>query len=759
MIAMSILVVGIAAGIIAVSEDQTGVAARLADSQDAHITTTYFTRDIQDSRSLAVGESPVCGSSTQHLGLTTGTDTVTSAMSLGTRTIGPSFVLVRDFCSGGGSPNESVLAHDVKQASVAVCEPDGTCMKSVVAPDPTSGIETTNVQLCPSAGSCQNMANANPAPLVSTSVKSVEITVTEQSGYQYTLSASPRMAVQGPDHTPGSTPPLLLLQSTAPAVVCDGSSGAHALSVNGVAAINAAGSTLMSFGGGDTLTAQQVYSGSANPVSPPSALSSTSTEPYTQGPPFPDPYANLADPTTAGLTTYTDSTDLPGPGIYSNRVTITGPSPTPISVPPGTYIFENGITATNEAVISGTNVQFFIGVPNDPAPQTATFTDSDAVLDFGNSGGVVVFQARTDSNTLNLSGDSHLSTGGVIYAPDAAIQSASHTHIQAGAIVAGSLICKDDAEFALGPASPTVPTTTQVTSSIQSSVTGQPVTFSATVSAGSEPLPVGTVTFTASRHGTGAPVDICQDVTLGIDGTASCTTTSLQASGSPYTINAAFDGNLTYEASTPGSVSPPQLVNVADTTTALMSSETPSVPGQQVTYTASVTAVAPGTGTPTGTVAFSDANSSISQCSAAPLKNGQATCSVTYTALGSHSITATYSGDGNYGGSSAGAVAQTVGAPALTIALLNGAPVSFTGTTNYGTSPITVSVYLGNTVTGTPVKTYTDTAPVGSGPSWTWSTTTNSGDLTSGATFTAVATQADAAGDVGSSSPVMFVAP
>jgi hypothetical protein len=535
--------------------------------------------------------------------------------------------------------------------------------------------------------------------------------------------------------------------------------------VNGVAAINASGSTLMSFGTGDTLTAQQVYSSSSSPVTPPSALSSTSTVPYAQGPPVPDPYATIADPSTTGLATYSDTGDLPGPGVYTNPVTITGP--TSVNLAPGTYIFEGGFTATQEASISGNNVQFFIGIPDDPARQTAAFNASDASLDLGHSGGVAVFQARTDSSTLMLSADSQLSTGGVIYAPDASIQAVQQAQIQAGWIVAKSLSCQDNATFKLGPTMPTVATTAQVSSSIQSPLTGQPVTFTATVSAGAEPLPAGTVTFTASRHLTGPPVHICQGVTLAPDGTASCTTTSLQASGSPYTISAAFDGNLTYQASTPCSqpVTPPtsgcvaQLVDLADTATALTSSENPSVPGQQVAYTASVNPVAPGMGTPAGTVAFSDGSSPISNCGAVPLKNGQATCPVTYTSLGPHSISAAYSGDGNYGGSSSTTVAQTVAAPVLTIAESGTGTVSFAGTTNYGTSPITVSIYLGTTATGTPVNTYTDSTPAGSAPSWSWSITTNSGGLASGTTFTAVATQADSVGDVGTSAPITFVAP
>jgi Bacterial Ig-like domain (group 3) len=63
-----------------------------------------------------------------------------------------------------------------------------------------------------------------------------------------------------------------------------------------------------------------------------------------------------------------------------------------------------------------------------------------------------------------------------------------------------------------------------------------------------------------------------------------------------------------------------------------------------VTYTATVSPARDG-----GTVAFEDAGSSIG-CDSQPVNaiTGKATCLVTYSGAGSHSITATYSGDTNF---------------------------------------------------------------------------------------------------------------
>ena len=62
-------------------------------------------------------------------------------------------------------------------------------------------------------------------------------------------------------------------------------------------------------------------------------------------------------------------------------------------------------------------------------------------------------------------------------------------------------------------------------------------------------------------------------------------------------------------------------------------------------FTASVTSAG---GTPTGTVQFLDGGTQISGCTSVALASGQATCQTSSLALGDHTITADYSGDGNF---------------------------------------------------------------------------------------------------------------
>lgn len=93
---------------------------------------------------------------------------------------------------------------------------------------------------------------------------------------------------------------------------------------------------------------------------------------------------------------------------------------------------------------------------------------------------------------------------------------------------------------------------------------------------------------------------------------------------------------------------------VLPTTTTMVSSSNPSAFGSSVTFTATVTG--PG-GTPTGTVTFSDGSTTLGQST---LANGTASYSTTSLTIGSHSITASYSGDSGFTASVSTALSQSV---------------------------------------------------------------------------------------------------
>ncbi len=191
-------------------------------------------------------------------------------------------------------------------------------------------------------------------------------------------------------------------------------------------------------------------------------------------------------------------------------------------------------------------------------------------------------------------------------------------------------------------------TSTTVALSPNSSVSGQSVTFTATVSVvspGSTAVayPTGTVTFyaTGTSIGTGMlSVVSGQDV-------ATFTTSSL--STATQSITATYTSGDTNFNASPTSAAISQVVNKDSTTTAAGASPGFANVGQTVTFTATVTANAPGSGTPTGTVDFYDTTTSTDLTpGGVALSAGAATFATTSLAAGSHTIKATYSGDTNF---------------------------------------------------------------------------------------------------------------
>jgi hypothetical protein len=196
------------------------------------------------------------------------------------------------------------------------------------------------------------------------------------------------------------------------------------------------------------------------------------------------------------------------------------------------------------------------------------------------------------------------------------------------------------------------PTSTGLVSSLNPSVSGQSVTFTATVTAGTG-TPAGTVNF---KDGS----TVLATVTLGANAQASYSTSSLSVGS--HSITAAYAGNANFAASTSPAitqnVSAPSLVT---TTTTVTSSLNPSVSGQPVTFTASVTAAS---GTPAGTVNFLDGSTVLTTVTLG--SNAQATYTTSSLSVGSHSITAAYSGNATFAASTSGVITQTVTAPAKT---------------------------------------------------------------------------------------------
>jgi hypothetical protein len=201
----------------------------------------------------------------------------------------------------------------------------------------------------------------------------------------------------------------------------------------------------------------------------------------------------------------------------------------------------------------------------------------------------------------------------------------------------------------------TVSSSTTVVPSANPSVSGQAVTFTATVTGTGPNTPTGVVTFfdgsTSIGQGTLS--------TAGGSNTANFTTATLTRA--THVITASYLGDANFNTSTSAPVT--QNVNKASTTTAVSSSVNPSVIGQSLTLTATLSITGPGgtaLGNPTGVVVFSDGAVSIGQ-GTLTTSAGLTTASFSSSSLtvGSHTITASYAGDNNFLGNST-TLTQTV---------------------------------------------------------------------------------------------------
>ena len=222
-------------------------------------------------------------------------------------------------------------------------------------------------------------------------------------------------------------------------------------------------------------------------------------------------------------------------------------------------------------------------------------------------------------------------------------------------------------------------TTTTLASSANPSVSGQSVTFTATVAAASpgSGTPTGTVNFLDGTTTIGSG-------TLNSSGEATFSTSTLTVG--THSITAVYAGDTNFTTSTSTAVS--QVVQPGGRRPPLTSGTNPSVSGQSVTFTATVAAASPGSGTPTGTVNFLDGTTTIG--TGTLNSSGVATFSTsTLTSVGTHSITAVYSGDTNFATSTSSAVSQVVNQASTTTARctnpvrhpsVSGQSVTFTAT-------------------------------------------------------------------------------
>ncbi len=386
---------------------------------------------------------------------------------------------------------------------------------------------------------------------------------------------------------------------------------------------------------------------------------------------------------------------LTGNSTFSGGVTIGGGSlladnSSGSGAGSGAVTVNSGATLGGTGTISGAVTVNSGGTLTPGDGGTAIFNTGTLVLSSGSNLNIVLNgnTAGSGYSRVNVSGSatitgSNLNLSGTRSAHDGAQLSVINTTngltgtfsglVQNGTVTFNGVVYS--ANYSAGggnnmvlTANPATSTTT-VSSSANSSVYGQTIVLTATLSSASSGTPTGTVTFYDGTTQIG-------QATLSLSGgqdQASIGTSALTLGS--HSITASYGGDTNFTASTSAALT--QTVSQDATNISIASSVNPSVFEQPVIFTATVTAGSPGSGTATGTVTFYDGSTQIGQSQLA-LVNGQDQASVSVSALSvaSHSISAVYAGDSNFTASTSGTVSQTVNSEAPTISISGNSSVS-----------------------------------------------------------------------------------
>lgn len=271
--------------------------------------------------------------------------------------------------------------------------------------------------------------------------------------------------------------------------------------------------------------------------------------------------------------------------------------------------------------------------------------------------------------------------------------------------------------FALGNDSNVKLTLDSSSPSVQSTLLGDNVTFTATVTGAS--APTGTVTFTdVSYDGFTQTSNTLGTVTLtpvnNTDSVATFSTNSLLSGGTSlgnHWITASYSGDATYNAL---STTRMQKVHQASSVTAVTPSNATPNFGDAVTFSVNVSegVGAAGLASPSGYVTFTDAQNNV--LGQLPVDaSGNTSLTVSNFSVGSHTVNATYVGDTDYA-MSLGSATVTVGS-STSVSLASSANPS-----SYGQAvTLTATVSSGISGAGIPQGTVTFTSNgvlIGSAP-------------------------------------------
>ncbi|MBP7475841.1 MAG: Ig-like domain repeat protein, partial [Pyrinomonadaceae bacterium] len=376
--------------------------------------------------------------------------------------------------------------------------------------------------------------------------------------------------------------------------------------------------------------------------------------------------ANVTDAESGnGGVVVTVTTANPSNGItISNIVNTAGVITADVVAACGATTATFTLTATDGGSLTATATLTVTVNPN--TPPTVTYNSPQNVV-FGQSGFTVPTATATDNGSI---------TGYVLQSVVPPMTSAPTVNAANGTVTI-------NAAAPVGAHVITVRSTDNCGSTTDSSFTlniNKAGSVTTITSDSPDPSVVGqpynvVVSVAAAAPGAGTPTGTI----VVSNGTTSCNIT-LPATNCSLTsttagvigLSATYSGDGNFNGSADGE---PHTVNAANTTTTITSNTPdPSLVSEPYTVSWSVAVNSPGVGTPTGTVTVNGGTGGGS-CSA-PVASGS--CQLTPTTVGVKTVTATYSGDANFNGSTSTPITHTVN-------------ISITGTVRNGVTMAPVS--------------------------------------------------------------------
>lgn len=445
MFIIGIIIAAVANALIVGFTTSDDTSKRFAESHDAQIASATLAKDVQNAASITSATNAVCGAGALIAFSQDGT-TPAIGYYYGVAPNGETQVMRRQ-CDGTGS---QVLAHFAATSGA----PTITC--DAIACNPGS----------------------RPKPNV------VQISVTEQSGYVFNvLGARRRWACAGGSDCAAPVPAKVsflglgltgtgLSVSKASVVANSGfyvnSASAGAVTVSGC---NKPETPLHPYCLTVTPdTAFKILTGGTcvGCVGCPTANTSPCPGSFPQ---IIDPLANLAAPDEAGLPRYSDGA-YHGPGVYTTLLNINHDQ----TMASGIYILEKGFTFQKNgntgqpSTITGDGVMLFNGCGKN-APVGCTSTGKATVQGKDNTGlggttvdlspptcgqyqGILIFQARDNTQTIAIGGGSSVSSfSGTIYAAKAGVDWSGTSSFEVDSVISGgTMVVTGGSKVTISPA-------------------------------------------------------------------------------------------------------------------------------------------------------------------------------------------------------------------------------------------------------------------------------------------------------------------